>query len=468
MTRSRALAAVVGAMSLALAACGGSCASCSKDDTAGSPSSAASASPSASASVVAEILPRCRGDAQRIPIPGDDVVVGDVAIGPSGLLVGVVRDRDGKRVASVMRVSLDLSASTMIDVGPALGDDPPPSPRWNGTSAMALYLGRGAVDAGTPELRGSIGSHVRTLRIAKIEDKAIGKVEATIIQQADESTAFDVAWNEAGAALVAWDEDAPLKEDASAHPSTEEGRGFVKVQIASTDANAPRRVASPESSDAELPRVIARGGGGFWLAWLARRAEDEAYSVEGAGEKRAFRWVEAVMLDAKGDAVGPVRRVSSEKGRAAAFDLARSGSDLIVMVQDEAAPSEGAGARISRFVVSGDGKVTSSGDVVDGGVGHSLAEVVSLAEPNEPSRWLAWFDVTERAHLTPLGAGLVATARPSSEPSLDGARVLAGTLPDGIYALVGAAPADSPPGSPGAPGNAAAHPHPELRRFSCK
>jgi hypothetical protein len=204
--------------------------------------------------------------------------------------------------------------------------------------------------------------------------------------------------------------------------------------------------------------LIARAGGGFWLAWLARRVEEEAPAIEGPGEKRAFRWVEVVPLDPRGEPTGPVRRVSSEKGRAVAFELGRSGAELIVMVQDEAALSEGGGARLVRHRV---GDHAESSEVVDGGLGHAIAELVPVSA-HEGARWLAWTDTSERAHMTPLGVGLVAAGKSTSEPSLDGARVLAAAPPDAVYALVGA----SANGEKEPPGASA--PRPELRRFLCK
>ena len=438
----------IAALCTGLLACG----SCRRGDAGdASPSSSASASPS-SPGVVAESLPRCRPEAQRLAIPGEDVTVGDVAIGTGGLLAGVIRVDGERRVASVMRASLDLTTSSIVDVGPPLGDDPPPSPRWNGTTAYVAYFARQASDA---------GAKLRELRIARLEASAIGKVEATVLQQADESLAFDIAWNDAGVGLAAWDEDAPMKVgDAGSGPPFE-GRGFVKVQVLGSET---RRVASPESSDAESPRLVPRPGGGFWLGWLARRAEEETYAVEGPGEKRAFRWVEIVPLTATGEAAGPVRRITSEKGRVAAFELARNGADLAVMVQDELASAEGAGARIVRYLVAGEkGESIQSSDVVDGGVGTTLAELVPSTSPAEGARWLAWTDTAERTHMTPLlAAGLVAAAPPTTEPSLDGARVLAAAPPDILYALVGASGA-----SVESEGTAVQRVRPELRRFAC-
>ena len=378
-------------------------------------------------------------------LPGEDVVVGDVAVGPSGLLIGVVRANEGKRVASVIRASLDLASSRVVDIGPPLGDDPPPSPRWAGNTPYVSFFARH---------KSETGAKLRELRIARLDESALGKVESTILQQADESTAFDVAWGETGAALAAWDEDAPPSADAGkslTETYAPEGRGFVKVQAIGSET---RRVASPETSDAESPRLLARPGGGFWLGWLARRAEDAGYAIESPGEKRAFRWVEVVPLGPAGEPAGPVKRVSPEKGRAAAFELARSGADLVVVVQDEAAPAEGAGARVVRYRVTGD--AVEGTDVVDGGVGASVAELVPASSPSDAMRWLAWTDTSEHAHLTPLGSDLFAVGRPTSEPALDGARVLAAVPPDALYALVGVSPDDP-----------AAAPRPEVRRFVC-
>lgn len=397
------------------------CGSCAKDDPVKT-----MPAPDAAAAAMAEVLPRCRGEANRLPI-GEGSVLGDVAVSEVGLAIGTVRSEGGRRTAALLRSGLDLADPRTIDVGPSLGDDPPPVPRFHGGAAYALWLERQLVDA---------GPRIRTLKVSRIGEDGKPVIVAAVEQQADESMAFDVAWSDE-AGLAVWDEDAPNKPDA-AYPSLSE-RGFVKVQ--QLTANAHPRVASPESSDADSPQLVPRPGG-FWLAWLARRIEEAPAGVEGPGEDKSFRWVEAVMLDAKGEAAGPVRRVSSDKGRAVSFDLARSGADLVVVVQDEAAVSEGGGARLLRYLVGGN--VSPGTDLVDGGVGHALADVVAAADGTR--RWLAWSDVAEHAHLTALGAGLLGGAT-TLEPAFDGARVLAEGK-DGLYVLAG----DKP----------------EIRRFTCR
>ncbi|MBX3227968.1 MAG: hypothetical protein KIT84_27920 [Labilithrix sp.] len=423
---------------MSLAACG----SCSKDDP-GASADGGQPAPVTSGTVVAEPLPRCRRGAERLAIPGDEATVGDVAIGPAGLLAGVVRVNGGKRVASMLRAPLTLAEATMTDLGVPLGDDPPPSPRWNGSKPWVAYIAGRSADGGTK---------LRELVVKEVVPEGAGteKKPLSIFQQADESTAFDLAWAENGAGLVAWDEDAPVVLEAGV-PAKKEAttRGVVKVQALTADA-APR-TASPDTSDAESPRLVAKPGGGFWLAWMARRAEEEPSGIEGPGEPRAFRWIEVLALSGSGEPQGKPMRVSSEKGRAVAFELARSGSDLVIMLQDEIAASEGGGARIVRYKLGENGKPEAA-DVVKDGVGHALADLVPTAS-GEPARWLAWSDTSEHARLTLLGPGLVAQGRASSEPTLDNTRILASS-DDTLFAL---AATDKP-----------TRPQPELLRFVCR
>lgn len=398
------------------------------------------AAPSSASPVVAEALPRCRPEGARLALAGEDVIVGDAVASRDALWVGMVRREGGKRVASVLRASLDLSTSKTIDVGPAMGDDPPPSPRLGPGGAHVVFFARA---------KGGDAGADRKLAIARLDAAAVGRVVATVPQQADESLAYDVAWasgDDKGERppLVAWDEDAPLAAGQLAAD-----RGVVKVLFATEGGKA--RIASPESSDAESPRLLPRPGG-FWLAWLSRKVEavedaGAAHAAEGPGERRAYRWVEIVALDAKGEAVSPVRRVSPEKGRVASFELASAagaaGADgkLVVFVQDEAARVEGAGERLLRYRI--EGEKVEAGELVDAGVGHSLADIVPVwsgdTAASPTPRWLAFTDVQERAHLVPFGPGLDTQGIVTVEPSIEGARVVAAAGADALYAVAAAA-----------------------------
>ncbi len=429
---------------------------CKKSD----PPSPGDAAATSSASVVAEPLPRCRADAARLTLPGEDILLGDAALSGDALFVGVLR-REGKgRVASVLRAPLDLASLRVVDLGPANGDDPAPTVRWFGGSPFVAVATRKAAVTG-------LSNAVRELRVARIEDDsadpppltAVGKV----VQQADESPSFDVARSE-GALLVAWDEDAPILPGRFLAD-----RGVVMVEALT--AGAKPRVASPATSDAEAPRLLARPGG-YWLAWLARRAEtvDAGWALESPAEDRAYRWVELVALDSNGDPVSPVRRVSSEKGRVSSFALAPAPSggqgNVTVLVVDENAGREGAGARIVRFVIEGDRSEHT--DLVDGGVASSEADLLTTLPADDARRWLAWSDTGEHTHLVPLGPLLAPTGQEAVEPALQGARLIAAT-PGAIYAAVPTvASPDGPNGGPhGSPHGSSDAGRFELRRFAC-
>ncbi len=393
-----------------LAATLGACGSCSDKKTDAAPATSASAS-AAPVAAIAEVLPRCRQDGARAIAEGEDVVFGDAALEGSSLLVGHVRRKEGKRVGSILRTSLDLAQPRTIDVGPSFGDDPAPTPFFRDGKPFVAFLVRKDADAGTT--RG-----MRELRIAPLEDAAVGAIVATVVQQADESTAFDLAWP-----LVAWDEDA-VAPIGKLVPE----RGVVKVQAL---PDGKPHVVSPEGTDAEAPKLVRRKGGGFWLAWLARRAEveDAGWRLEGTGDLRAWRWVEAIALDANGEPASPVRRVSPDKGRALAFELAAGDPELVVVVQDEADATEGAGSRIVRYTL--EGERAAAEDVVDGGVGQALAAVVARPDAG----WIAWNDTTDHAWIAPVTGAASVAGRPTAEGALDGARVLAAAGPIGAGTL---------------------------------
>lgn len=394
------------------------CVACKKSDPPAQPD--ASAPVPGAPGVVAEPLPRCRADGRDLPIPGEDVIAGDAVTLDGALVLGVVRRDGAKRVASVVRAPLDLASVKAIDLGPALGDDPPPVPYVRGADVIAALYARKKDSEG-----GGADKGTRELRLVRLDGSTVGSVA----QQADESAAFDVAWPADGPPLVAWDEDAPI-------PSGQflADRGTVKVQLLGS-SDKPRAV-SPYATDAEQPKLLARtgAGGGYWLAWIARRGEAEAdsgtYAPEGPGERRDRRWVELAALDARGELSGPIRRVSPERGRVVSFELAvaSGGAELVVLAQDEVAAGEGAGARIVRYVVSADR--SDPVELVDGGLGHAIATVTPPSAP----RWLSWTDGAERAHLVPLGPALSVQAAATTERALDRARLVAATA-DALYAV---------------------------------
>lgn len=412
------------------------------------------------------------------------------------LVVGVIRRDGAKRMAAVMVTDSRLTSSRFINVGPAFGDDPPPVPyASSGPSGGApggyivYYTHKGNEATTSRVLEDAVGTS-RELRLARLNlraNKALPGARAApnletiadISQQADESLAFDIAWPPppppnasasalasaaaaadaaAPTAIVAWDEDAPrLPGQLFA------SRGVVKVQLAL--AGRAAKIVSPDSSDAEQPRLLSRKGG-YFLAWLAKRPEvhdagaptvssapsasaPSVSVIEGPGESRVYRWVELVLLDNGGEPISKVHRVSSDKGRALTFDLARRSGDggdsepqIVVLVQDEAASTEGGGARVVRYVLGGErGERVESGDIVDGGVGASPAQFLASVASAEPGKqgalsWLSWTDMGERARIVPLGSALTPAGPVTLEPSLDGARPLVSIAPDVLVAVV--------------------------------
>lgn len=415
---ARALLLWTGALALLALACR------KTEPPSGADAAATSASAASGARVVPEPLPRCRAEARELPIPGEDVVAGEAALFEGGVALGVVRREGGRLVASVVRAPLDLASSSVVDLGAVLGDDPPPVPRVHGGE---LYVATSARRKESVEAGPGAQGATREVRLSRVDGKGQVHALGTIAQQADESTAFDFAWPReggAGAPIVAWDEDAPI-----AVGQFLADRGTVKVQIV---GQPDKRTIVPYATDAEHPRLLARPGG-FYLAWLARRPEGGedagALPPEGPAEVRAFRWVELVKLDASGEREGAIRRITSDKGRAATFELVPGvdGVDVVVVVQDEAAEREGAGARIVRYAVRADG--ADAAELVDGGVGHAPFELVrggGASDGGAPGpRWLSWTDGAERAHLAPLGPPITLQAPATVERSLDRARLVA-------------------------------------------
>ena len=325
--------------------------------------------------------PRCHIEGKDLPL-GEDAVVGDAIVTNGALHLGVIR----KRTGAVLKIPLDLSTQTATDTGPVRGEDPPPSPRAAGAAVVPVFY-TNMKEAGTSR------------------DLSVGD-RGAVTQQADESTAFDVAFPPDGPPVVAWDEDAPIPQGQFVPD-----RGQIRVQLAGETTTA--RVASPFTSDADAPRLARKKGGGFWLAWIAKKIEnpDAGDAPEGPGEKRAFRWIELVALDAKGSVVGTAKRITPEKGRVVAFDLLEVGADVIAISQDEAALTDGGGGRIVRITIDDSGGAKAQ-DLLEGGVGHAIADIVSP--------WIAWSDLTEHTHLLPIGGGVG-----TREPLLDGARVVA-------------------------------------------
>lgn len=360
-------------LALGLAACDG----CRSGSEAGSDAAAASSAITAPSALGPRPTSRPVDCTLGPPLHalGAHAVVGDgVASGESAWVGAVARGKD-KPTHRV--VALADGKATTTELAPAIGDEPPPQP----------VLARG----GTLAVHYASAPGARRLALSTLE--ATPRALATFDCQADESYAFAAAAREGGA-LVAWDED--RKPEAT---------GVIKVARVALagdkdkgDAGAPVRAVSPVASDAESPRVVA-GKEGYWLGWLARKPElaaDAAVDApEGPGERRAYSWIEIVLVGDDGAPIGDVRRVTPQAGHVAGFELvADDAGGVIAYVQDEDARADGAGLRIDRVRVTRE-KVEPAIEVVGAGVGRSSLDVF----PTPTTTWVAFADLAEHGQL---------------------------------------------------------------------
>ncbi len=341
---------------------------------------------------------RCvaEGDTVALAEPGrsGELSIGEAIATPGGFALGIVRGAAKGRVASVASVSADLKSVSFADIVAVRGDDPPPRPLLLGAQAFALAY-----------------EHTPKRQITLFRALA-GKPETiqSFADATDDSQAFDVATNN-DTGLLAWDDDAPG------------GVGVVKVAPLSASGGGAVTAISKEGSDAEGPRVAIRPGG-YWVAWIARRAEPLPEAgrerIERAGENRAYEWLELAAVDTTGKRIGDVQRLTPQSGHVTSFDLIASADGIDVFARDEGEAKEGDGARLERISVHGD-KSDPPAVVVSNGVGTGVP-AASLA--NGGSAWLAYVDLADHTRVIPLQAAPGSPSLSSVEPALEGGRVL--------------------------------------------
>jgi hypothetical protein len=369
-------------------------------------------------------------------VEGDDLEFGEAVRSPAGAFVGLLRSSGGTTLASVARVEGQAAAS-LVDLGAAVADAPPPQPFLRGAEVFAAGYVRGA--------QAEAGAHlppraVRPLSVFRVGDVAERLV--TLTQTSDESPSFDVAAGIPGGsigALLAWDEDAP-----------EGHRGLVRVAVLSPDLRAIVRaaVASPETTDAERPGLAVRAAGGYWLAWIARKAEpprDAGPELEGPSEDRAYRWIELVALDVDGRPVGPVRRLTSATGHVSGFSMETHFARLDLYGSQDDEPTDGAGGGIVHVAVDVNG-LASVAPIVASGTARGVTPIVMWERVgpqfDEDGGHLAYLDLTDHTRLVRLDRTGSERATATLEPDLDDARLLAAE-PEGHFFVAAPRPESS-------------------------
>jgi hypothetical protein len=270
------------------------------------------------------------------------LVVGEAIPTSDGFAVGLVRTAKAGPEAVVARLSgrQVVEQWVMARGAELVADAPPPQPVVGRDSLYAAYIASGAGAAS--------GAHSRRLALAKAGAPA---PIASFPDQSAESLAFDAALASDGSRVaLAWDDDS--------------AKGGIQLAVLALGASPPApvpRLVSDGLTAVDGPRLAPRAGGGWWVAWLARREEPADSGVRGAdvrlslevpSEARTFSWVELVALDAAGASVGAIHKLTSPSGHVATFDMApRPRGELDVFARDETQAREGEGGRILHVVV---------------------------------------------------------------------------------------------------------------------
>ena len=323
--------------------------------------------------------------------------VGEGVAWSDGFAVGAIHESEEAHSMSVVTLDRTGHGAKVMPLGTAHGDIEPPRVTARGATLLAGML--------------SPGINGRSLRLAKIEAGVV-TWGATILQKSDESQAFDIGLGEKKGIAV-WDEDGPSSGIIQA--STFDAAN-------ATAATTPRTI-SPPGVDAESPRLAARPGGGYWLAYIAHRAGTESPEAGYEAEPVGFRWIEVLPLDAQGSPTGAARAATSKDAHVMVFDMGPldDGSALVVW-RDNDTPLESAAGPVMRTAVHA------------GSIEQASVLAASESGGGAPSLLPGWVAVTDAADMTrlaPVGrAGEIAGSW-TTEPDIGSGEPIA-VGPEGI------------------------------------
>jgi hypothetical protein len=394
-------------------------AACRRDSGAGAPADAALDAPfEAHDPKPAVLAARCHATERAVRVDDgaalDELDIGDAVAYSDGSAVALIHRTSAGRVAAVAIVGATAADDRVVDLGPTLGDAPPPSLAScsNQIVAGTLALRGPSRDGGTP-------SAARDLVLHAVDPHGAEKAFGRIPQNGDESLAFDLACSGLHG-LAVWDETV-LAPPGVAARGVIRGASFSMGQPAA-DANA----ISPSDSDAEMPRAVPSGAG-FFVLWLARRPEgprgsDGSADIEAVGEARSFGWIEMVAVDVGGKPSGSVRRLTPATGHVSAYDaLVLSegpNPDVLVVARDDGESIDAAGGVLLRARVR-NGGVESLLVLPTEGLGRGSPMFVDAPLP-----WLSWVGPHEEVRMLPLDAAGEVAAPASVEDGLNEARPL--------------------------------------------
>jgi hypothetical protein len=447
------------------------------------------------------------GDADADAAP-DDLEIGDAIEAPAGMPArtpsGTPTRTPTRTVVSLLhRTARGLEAAVgfvstgdeshgaksfdVIDLGPTLGDAPPPRVILAGGDLIA-----GAYSIAPDAVAANGNAKARHLSLYDVSPTGEAKVILDVPQQHDDSLAFDLALVGAGFAhpapppagapsgpparssvVVIWDE------------ASRAGHGVIRAmtlplgdRTSFSAAPSPSALASaasahdvsPPESDAEAPRLVRYGAGSIVL-WIARKPEPgvptDAAEVEATGEARSFGWLESVALDERGILAGPVRKLTPASGHVSAYDVrtlpAAERPTLLVVARDDGEGVDGSGGELLRVRIAGDAVEPPVAFPSDG-LGRGGPALVDGDPP-----WLVWIGPHEQLRLLPLDAEGAPAGKPSAEDEMSEARPLA-FLRDAVRGAAAAAGASGDPSAGGARRVLVASPldpAAQLRVFAC-
>lgn len=380
--------------------------------------------------------PRCDRGARALALPGADggagaLEVGDAVAAFGGHAVAMVhRGPAGAPLAAVALVNRARAVPRVVNLGPTLGDAPPPRLALaDDVLLAAAYDGPGRSDA-------------RDLAVHALRGDGTATTRWHLAQQRDDSLAYDLAAGRS-ATVVVWDE------------ASRAARGVIRAAVlVAGDPEGHARDLSPSASDAESPRVAATAAG-FVAFWIARQAEGEeredASPNEITGEAQSYGWLESLALDEHGNPSGAVRLLTPSRGHVSAYDVLAlgRGASVLVVARDDGEAVDGSGGALLRVHVDGDHVEPVLAFPTDG-LGRGAPELVDARPP-----WLAWVGPNERLRLVPLDESGAPAGPASAEEAMNDARPLVGAGTAGTGPNVALLTAS--------PDNPAA----QLREFSC-
>jgi hypothetical protein len=381
---------------------------------------------------------RCRATAWGAQFADDggasEIDLGDAVPFSGEVALAFVHRVSGERVAAVALLRPDVDAAPhVVDLGPTLGDAPPPRIVARPTELVAAFH---AVPSAVRAALGAAGNRAGAGRPLVVRSVTADGSTAlfSIDEGRDDSLASDFALGgDAGDhGLVVWDE------------ATGEPRGVVRGApfVMRQKPSAPVDL-SPKESDAEMPRVVPFGKG-FAVVWIARAPDPQSPAPDGSdlevpGEPRSLGWLEMVPVDDRGVATGPLRRLTSQLGHVTAFDLsvspagsalagsaasAHGGPLLYVVARDDGEAVDGSGGSVLRVRVGLDAAEPPIALATDG-LGRGAPGFVE-----GPATWLSWVGANEQLRMLALDAAGNPAGLASAEDGMDEAQpVLA--LPSG-------------------------------------